>query len=298
MIGNPLDEWVRSACWNLMSKPSAGSKETDTNSAVEIHIIQTTVVIVFQSRWRKITMTNYAKERVSDPSRYFETPGHVLSDVQLSHADKVKILKSMAFDADQKMEATSEGMTEPNPRYNAKDLQTALVHLENVKAVEGVEITNVQTSRFQRIMVVTTVDQSLNCEIAGVAFDMAGDMGAKVCLLHVVPPAFDAAGLAAGGPMVTAVPLVTTDDAQIIKDRRDQLEELVAACGASVETEIEVRSGQIEEVIVAYAEEFDADLIIVGSPNRSWLEALLDPSVVREVTRSAPCPVLIVPEPA
>jgi nucleotide-binding universal stress UspA family protein len=243
-------------------------------------------------------MTNYAQARISDPSRYFETPDQVLSDVKLGHADKVKILKSMAVDADRKLEATSEGMAGSNPSYTVKELQSALVHLENVKDVEGVGTTNVQTARFQHIMVVTTVDQHLNCEIAGVAFDMAEKMGGKVCLLNVVPSPTEGAGLAAAGPMMTAVPLIVTDDAQIIEDRRDQLEELKTACGSSVETEIEVRSGQIEESIVAYADECEADLIIVGSPNRSWLEALLDTSVARQVTRSALCPVLVVPEPA
>jgi nucleotide-binding universal stress UspA family protein len=242
-------------------------------------------------------MTNYAQARISDPSRYFDTPDHVLSDVKLGHADKVKILKSMAVDADQKLEATSEGMTGPNPSYNAEKLQSALVHLENVQDVEGVEITDTQTARFQRILVVTTVDQHLNCEIASVAFDMAENMGGKVSLLNVVPSPLEGAGLAAAGPMMTAVPLVVTDDAQIIENRRDQLEELKTACGSSVETEIEVRSGQIEESIVAYAGECDADLIVVGSPNRSWLEALLDTSVARKVTKSAFCPVLVVPEP-
>jgi nucleotide-binding universal stress UspA family protein len=249
-------------------------------------------------------MTNYVQARISNPSRYFETPDHVLSDVQLGHADKVKILKSMAVDADQKLEATSEGMTEPKPSCNAKELQSALVHLENVKdvegvkGVEGVEIRDAQTTLFHRIVVVTTVDQHLNCEIAGVAFDMAENMGGKVCLLNIVPSAFVGAGLAAAGPMVAGVPFVATDDAQIIEDRRDQLADLRTACGSSVETEIVVRSGQIEEVIVAHADECDADLIIVGSPNRFWLEALLDTSVARRVTRSAPCPVLVVPEPA
>lgn len=243
-------------------------------------------------------MTNYAQARISNPSRYFETADHVLSDVKLGHADKVSILKSMAVDAEQKLEATSEGMAGSSASYNAKQLQSALVQLENVKEVEGVEITVAQTACFQRIMVVTTVDQTLNCEIAGVAFDLAENMGGKVCLLNVVPSAFETAGLAASGPMVTAIPLVAIDNTQIIEDRRDQLEELKTACGSHVKTEIEVRSGQIEEVIVAYAEESDADLIIVGSPNRSWLEALLGSSVARRVTKSATCPVLVVPEPA
>jgi nucleotide-binding universal stress UspA family protein len=59
-----------------------------------------------------------------------------------------------------------------------------------------------------------------------------------------------------------------------------------------------VRSGLIEDVIAVYANECEADLIIVGSPSRSWLEVLLQTSVDRRVTKSASCPVLIVPEPA
>jgi nucleotide-binding universal stress UspA family protein len=59
-----------------------------------------------------------------------------------------------------------------------------------------------------------------------------------------------------------------------------------------------VRSGQIEQAITDYANDCDADIIVVGSPNRSWLEALFDPSITSKVTKSAPCPVLVVPEPA
>ena len=242
-------------------------------------------------------MITYAQARISNPSSYFETPNHVLSDGKLSREDKVKVLKSMAADADQKLEAKSGRLAEANPKYNAKELQSALIQLEKTKEPEIVEHSNLQNARFQRIMVVTTVDQGLNHEIAAVAFDMAEKVNGKVFLLNVVPSSFEGEGLAAPRPMVTAVPLVATDDTQIIEDRNEQLAELRAESGSSVETEIEVRSGQIEEVIVEYADDCDADLIVVGSPNRSWLEALLDPSISRRVTRSAPCPVLVVPEP-
>jgi len=243
-------------------------------------------------------MTNYAKMRIANPSPYFETPDQVLSDDKLSRGDKEQVLTSMALDADQLMEATAEGMTGGSLAYNAKDLQAALIQLEKTKEPEIVEHSNLQNARFQRIMVVTTVDQGLNHEIAAVAFDMAEKVNGKVFLLNVVPSSFEGEGLAAPRPMVTAVPLVATDDTQIIEDRNEQLAELRAESGSSVETEIEVRSGQIEEVIVACADYCDADLIVVGSPNRSWLEALLDPSIERRVTKSAPCPVLVVPEPA
>jgi nucleotide-binding universal stress UspA family protein len=68
--------------------------------------------------------------------------------------------------------------------------------------------------------------------------------------------------------------------------------------GSNVETEIEVRGGDVEKVIVDYADDCDADVIVVGSPNQSWLETLFDPSIARRVTKSAPCAVLVVPESA
>jgi nucleotide-binding universal stress UspA family protein len=241
-------------------------------------------------------MSTYAKAILSDPSRTFQTPDQVLHDGKLSRDDKVTVLRSMAAYADQIGVAASEGMAGSKPAYNANDLQSALAHLEKLKKYETVDDAGLQTARFQRIMVVTTVNQDLNRAIADVAFDMAEIVSGKVYLLNVVPSALDGVGLAAAGPMVTAVPLVAADDSQIIEDRTEQLAVLRAESGSSVETEIEVRTGQIEQVIVDYADDCGADVVVVGAPNRSWLEALFDPSIARRVTRSAPCPVLVVPE--
>lgn len=237
-------------------------------------------------------MTTYAQARIANPSPYFEVPDQVLADEKLSHDEKERVLKSMALDADQMLEATAEGMAVGKLAYTTKDLQSALMQLKEIKELD---LTN---ARFKRIVVVTTVNQELNREIADVAYDMAEAVGGNVCLLNVVPSEFDGAGLAAAGPMVTAIPLAATDNTQIIENRKEQLLELRAESASNVETEIEVRSGQIEDVIINYADESDPDLIVVGSANRSWLEALFDTSIARKVTKSAPCPVLVVPEPA
>lgn len=243
-------------------------------------------------------MPPYAKAIPSDPSHTFETPDQVLHDGKLSREDKVKVLRSMAAYAEQIGVATSEGMAGSKPVYNANDLQSALTHLEKLEKYQNVGDAGLQTARFQRIMVVTTVNLDLNRAIADVAFDMAEIVGGRVYLLNVVPSALNGAGLAAAGPMGMAFPLVAADDSQIIEDRTEQLAVLRAESGSSVKTEIEVRTGQIEEVIVDYADDCGADVVVVGAPNRSWLEALFDPSIARRVTRSAPCPVLVVPEPA
>jgi nucleotide-binding universal stress UspA family protein len=243
-------------------------------------------------------MTIYSKMRISNPSPYFETPNQVLRDEKLSSDDKEKVLRSMVLDADLAIEATAEGMAVGNLLYSSKDLQSALIQLEKIKEAETVESIDLQTARFQRIMVVTTVDQDLNRKIVGFAYDMAEVTGGKVFLLNVVPSQFEGAGLVAAGQIGTTIPIVVADNAQMIEDRGQQLAELRVESGSNVETEIEVRGGDVEKVIIDYADDCDADVIVVGSPNRSWLETLFDSSIARRVTKSAPCPVLVVPEAA
>ena len=243
-------------------------------------------------------MTNYAKMRISNPSVYCESPDLVLNDGKLNRGEKEKVLRSMASDAGQMAEATIEGMEESDPAYSANDLQAALIQLEKSKKRKTIDDLSLPNARFQRIMVVTTVDQDLNRDVADIAYDMAEVADGKVYLLNVVPSQYAGAGLMAAGPMMTSVPLIAIDNTQIIEERTQQLAELRVESGASVKTEIEVRSGQIEQVIADYADECDADIIVVGSPSRSWLEALFDPSITSRVTNSAPCPVLIVPESA
>jgi len=243
-------------------------------------------------------MTRYAKTRISNPAGYFKTPSHVLCDNRLSPDDKANVLMSMALDADLMVEATSEGMAGADPGYNALDLQSALIQLEKTIKPENLVGSSLQNARFQRIMVVTTTNQDLNREIADVAFDMAETVGGKVYLLNVIPSALEGAGLAAAGHMGTVIPLGTTDATQIVENRKQQLADLTVEIGSSVETEIEVRSGQIGQVIVYYVDDCNADIIVVGAPNRSWLETLFGTSTAHSVTKAASCPVLVVPEPA
>ncbi len=70
--------------------------------------------------------------------------------------------------------------------------------------------------------------------------------------------------------------------------------ERLAANGATIETE--TRLGDPATQIVEAAREWNADLIVLGCRQRSGLLAWLDGgSVSRNVTRRAPCSVLVVP---
>ncbi|WP_306115023.1 MULTISPECIES: universal stress protein [unclassified Roseovarius] len=244
-------------------------------------------------------MTHYAEERISNPTRYFKTPEVVLSDDKLSFEEKEKVLRSMADDADQLMDATAEGMEGNKHAYSAEDLQSALKELEKVKDAKEASESGAQVRgrRFKNIVVVTTVNQELNREITDAAMDLSEHSGGTVSLLNVVPTDLDGAGPATAVSMTSGGPIVTTDHTDIVKDRTNLLSELREETGAGEELAIAVRSGPVEEAIMRYATDICADVIVVGSPNRSWLERLFAPSVARSVTRAATCPVLVVPEP-
>lgn len=237
-------------------------------------------------------MTSHTDKKTFHPTDHFETPESVQSDSNLNRDEKTKILQSMALDADQLLVTTSEGMIGASRADDAKDLQSALVQLEKVQEPVAVYDPVSQTSRFQRVLVITTVNQDLNRDITDVACGIAKVAGGKLSLLSVVPPSL-AGGEIEIGAMASVFPALATDNTQIVEDRKQQLAELVAEMNSDVETEIEVRCGQFEDVVAAYTDDCAADIVVVGSPNRSWLESLLDTSMARSVTRSASCPVLV-----
>lgn len=72
----------------------------------------------------------------------------------------------------------------------------------------------------------------------------------------------------------------------------EEAEGVVEAAAASVASAIEV--GSPARVIVDYAEEKDADLIVMGSHGRSGVSRILLGSVAETVVRRAPCPVTVV----
>lgn len=57
-----------------------------------------------------------------------------------------------------------------------------------------------------------------------------------------------------------------------------------------------IRTGMPREEILSVAEEWNADLIVVGNHKKTGLDHLLSGSVSQSVARKASCPVLIIPK--
>jgi nucleotide-binding universal stress UspA family protein len=93
-----------------------------------------------------------------------------------------------------------------------------------------------------------------------------------------------ATGWPAGGAMLES-------ERQWARDANRRAMEALTRAGVSVSEEI--RDGEASHQILEAAEEFSADLLVLGATGVRGLEELLLGSVARAVARHAPCPVLV-----
>jgi nucleotide-binding universal stress UspA family protein len=120
--------------------------------------------------------------------------------------------------------------------------------------------------------ILVAIDFSAASERAlAAARDYARTFGARLHLLHVVPP--------------------TTDPRP-----SPGLEALAASIRDGLTVETAVTAGLPAAQIVRYAERRGVDLVVVGTHGRTGVTRALLGSVAEAVVRSAPCPVLTVPQ--
>ena len=93
------------------------------------------------------------------------------------------------------------------------------------------------------------------------------------------------------GPDMAAGDQATWEQAVV---REQQAGEAVALAQAPADADVEVVFGEVVEAILRAADDENADLIVVGSNDKGFLQRLLGGSVSQELARKAPRPVLIV----
>ena len=121
--------------------------------------------------------------------------------------------------------------------------------------------------------------------------ELAAEYAAQATLVHVAPAAdvLPVAGFALAGPV--SVPHEVDED-----DRHALDEALALAEERGVPALTRLLVGNAASQIVAYADEIDADLIVVGSRGLGAIGGALLGSVSRKVLLDAKRPVLIVRE--
>jgi len=118
------------------------------------------------------------------------------------------------------------------------------------------------------------------------AVSLARDYGARLVLLHVMPPP-----TVIGGEMGAYAPV--PEEPAELWERLNALQPEGALC-----VERFLVKGEPSEEIVRMARGERADLVVMGTHGRTGLGRLLMGSVAEWVMRRAPCPVLTVKTPA
>jgi nucleotide-binding universal stress UspA family protein len=118
---------------------------------------------------------------------------------------------------------------------------------------------------------------------------LARDLGARLIVLHVVPPP----AVAVAGELVAYTPPSDQEKEELWRKLHN-----MRADDPAVQVEHFLEDGDAAAVILRVAETTPCDLIVMGTHGRTGLARLLMGSVAEEVVRKAPCPVLTLKVPA
>ncbi len=126
-------------------------------------------------------------------------------------------------------------------------------------------------------------------------FELARKVNAQVALLHVneIP--------VTGTPYITDSLVNETSVLmpEVMFAQEESSKKLLNTIAEKYEQDITIytfhKIGSPQEEIVATAEEWDADMIILGTHGRTGFDHFISGSVAEKVVRRAKCPVLIIP---
>jgi nucleotide-binding universal stress UspA family protein len=138
---------------------------------------------------------------------------------------------------------------------------------------------------FKRILI--AVDRTpLSVRAAGVGVELAAALGSDSAFVHGVEPMSSAS---------SEIGLPSGELAQVVDDEaEDVFGTLFGSLAIPPSAQTFVRVGAPAQVVMQVAREWSAGLIVVGSHSRAGVERALHGSVADEISRHAPCPVLIV----
>ena len=123
------------------------------------------------------------------------------------------------------------------------------------------------------------------------ACGLAERLGARLCLMHAVPNAFEPVG-----PEPMLIPVLGPEDLSVIEaDAHQSLKSaLRPEWGTPAAVDYQVRSGEPVATVADLAREIAADLIVLATHGRTGLSHALLGSAAERMLRESPCPVLIV----
>jgi len=140
----------------------------------------------------------------------------------------------------------------------------------------------------KKVLIAIDYDQTAQ-KIARVGFSMARDMNAEVILLHVVsnPVLYYSSYMAMAPLQINNVgELKEVSQKFLDKTKHDLGDETIQTI---------IKEGDTSESILESAKKLKADIIVIGTHSRKWLENILMGSVAENVLKHTTLPLFIIP---
>jgi nucleotide-binding universal stress UspA family protein len=155
-----------------------------------------------------------------------------------------------------------------------------------------------KTNKMKKVLIALDYDPSAQ-KVAEVGFSIAKDMNAEVFLVHIIsdPVYYSSTGyspiMGFNGFMETAQLQLNNVDSlkkaslHFLDKSKDHLGD------KSIQTIVE--EGDVAESILKSAKDMHADIIVMGSHSRKWLEKIVMGSVTEKVLSLTSIPLFIIP---
>jgi nucleotide-binding universal stress UspA family protein len=155
-----------------------------------------------------------------------------------------------------------------------------------------------KTKKMNKVLIALDYNPTAQ-KVAEVGFSIAKSMNAEVILLHVItdPVLYASAGyspIMGFSGYIDVSPLQLDNVQGLIEASLQYLEKSKQHLGDKTIQTI-VKEGDFADSILETAKELRADIIVVGSHSRKWLENVLMGSVTEKVLHHTLIPLLIVP---
>lgn len=155
-----------------------------------------------------------------------------------------------------------------------------------------------KTQKFKKVLIALDYDPTAQ-KVAETGFSLAKSIGAEVVLIHVIsdPLNYSLTGhiTVMGFAGYTAIDLLNADNKDDLKKTSQHFLDKSKLHLGDKKIKTMVTEGDIADLILKSAEDIDADVIVMGSHSRKWLEDIVMGSVTEKVLHHTSLPLYIVP---
>jgi nucleotide-binding universal stress UspA family protein len=224
------------------------------------------------------------EEHMTTPTGIYTTPADIMAATLLTNTEKRDLLHDLKADSKALSRAADESMN-GGDNNQLQAVENALIELDADKVSTP--------PLFRRILIALPSNMAEAAAIAKVGLSMAQSDATKIKLVSFIQPVVPITSIP---PIAAPMGAVTVELSEInLAERQKMLKQILSTHNRRYHAEQSVRYGPPAREIEAEAEDWGADLIILGAGEKNWLERLVDPSVSNQVVRAARCAVMILP---